>query len=143
MSQHHSSGTTGGEDRHAGACLCGAVRFEVSGNLERFYLCHCARCRKDSGSSHAANLFSSTARLKWITGEDQVRGFVLPGTRHARCFCAVCGSPLPNVVGPTVVVPAGSLDVDVGRRPDAHIFVASRANWDRCLEELPSFDGLP
>ena len=42
---------------HSGTCLCGAVRFEISGSFERFYLCHCSRCRKGSGSAHAANLF--------------------------------------------------------------------------------------
>lgn len=50
-------------DKHLGACLCGAVRFEVDGAFDRFYLCHCESCRKDSGSAHAANLFSSFASL--------------------------------------------------------------------------------
>jgi hypothetical protein len=41
---------------HLGSCLCGAVRFEVEGDFQQFYLCHCGRCRNDSGSAHAANL---------------------------------------------------------------------------------------
>jgi len=48
---------------YAGSCLCGEVRFEIEGEFERFYLCHCEFCRKDTGSAHAANLFSSTAAL--------------------------------------------------------------------------------
>jgi hypothetical protein len=40
-----------------GSCLCGAVSFEVSGAFDSFFLCHCSRCRKDTGSAHAANLF--------------------------------------------------------------------------------------
>jgi hypothetical protein len=44
---------------HFGSCLCGAVRFEVEGEFQRFYLCHCGHCRKDTGSApHAANLFA-------------------------------------------------------------------------------------
>ena len=46
-----------------GSCLCGAVRFEIRGSLERFFLCHCRRCQKDTGTAHAANLFSATAGL--------------------------------------------------------------------------------
>lgn len=132
-------------ENHCGSCLCGQVRFEVEGAFERFFLCHCGRCRKDTGSAHAANLFSSTARLKWLAGQDKVTLFQLPSTRHARCFCASCGSALPyeRPGGAGLVVPAGSLDSELRTRPDAHIFAASRAGWDDRLETFPSFAGFP
>jgi hypothetical protein len=131
--------------KHCGSCLCGAVRFEVEGDFERFYLCHCQRCRKDSGSAHGANLFSSTARLNWLSGEEKVTVFNLPNTRHRHCFCCACGSALPDLQmnGTLLKVPAGSLDSDVRIRPDAHIFVASKANWDEALENVPSVAQLP
>jgi hypothetical protein len=131
--------------QHYGSCLCGAVRFAVHGDFERFYLCHCERCRKDTGSAHAANLFSSTATLQWLSGQDQVRVFSLPNTRHRHCFCSSCGSALPDMQmdGTLLKVPAGSLDTDVSVRPDAHIFVASRANWDEALEQIPTVPRLP
>lgn len=130
---------------HSGSCLCGAARFEVEGELERFYLCHCEYCRKDTGSAHAANLFSSAATLRWLSGEDRTRRFDLPSTRHTRCFCSVCGSALPYVPpgGKGVVIPAGSLDTDVPLRPDAHLFMASRAGWDHDLESIPKLERLP
>jgi hypothetical protein len=114
-------------DKHHGCCLCGAVRFEVEGDFEHFYLCHCQYCRKDTGSAHGANLFSSTAMLKWLSGEDQVRVFNLPSTRHRHCFCSTCGSALPDLQlnGTLLKVPAGSLDSPVRIRPDAHIFCFS------------------
>ena len=46
-----------------GSCLCGDVRFIIEGEFKSFYLCHCNYCRKDTGSAHAANLFSTTAKL--------------------------------------------------------------------------------
>jgi hypothetical protein len=133
------------DQTHAGSCLCGAVRFEVTGDFERFYLCHCSRCRKDTGSAHAANLFSSRAKVRWLAGEERLSHFRLPGTRHARSFCAVCGSALPSVQmdGALLVVPAGSLDGAVPVVPDAHIFVASRASWDEALERVPQRERLP
>ena len=132
-------------NRHSGSCLCGEVRFEIDGEFERFYLCHCQHCRKDTGSAHAANLFSSSASLKWLAGEDKVRQFNLPSTRHSRNFCATCGSALPIVQmnGALLVVPAGSLNSEVPIRPNAHIFVSSRAGWDDALERVPRVDGLP
>jgi hypothetical protein len=130
---------------HSGSCLCGAVRFEVEGDFERFYLCHCQYCRKDTGSAHAANLFTGTAVLKWVSGQDKVTHFTLPSTRHGKCFCSVCGSALPRLQmnGTLLAVPAGSLDGNVRIRPDAHIFTSSRANWDRVLETVPAVAGLP
>jgi hypothetical protein len=128
-----------------GSCLCGKVRFRVDGAFERFFLCHCSRCRKDTGSAHAANLFSSTATLTWISGADGVRTYQVPGTRHQRSFCTNCGSALPTVQagGRLLAVPAGSLDTPVDLRPYAHILMASRAGWDDRLDDLPRFDGLP
>lgn len=126
-----------------GSCLCGAVRFDIDGPLETFYLCHCGRCRKDTGSAHAANLFSSAARLVWRQGGDQVRTFRLPDTRHARAFCSRCGSAMPHQSDGTVVVPAGSLDAPVAIAPQAHLFLSCRAEWDRRLEDVPGFEGLP
>lgn len=128
-----------------GGCLCGAVRFEISGSFESFFLCHCARCRKGSGSAHAANLFSSTAKLAWLSGRDNIRAFRLPDTRHERSFCATCGGALPSVQfdGALLVVPAGGLDSPVSIRPSAHICFSSRADWDEHLEDVPRMDGLP
>lgn len=132
-------------NRYTGSCLCGEVRFEIAGEFEHFYLCHCEYCRKDTGSAHAANLFSSTAALKWVSGEDKVRQFNLPATRHNRCFCGTCGSALPMIQmkGQLLVVPAGSLDSELPMRPDAHLFMSSKACWDDALEKIPTFDRFP
>lgn len=132
-------------DKHVGSCLCGLIRFEVDGDFESFFLCHCEYCRKDTGSAQAANLFSSTAHLKWLSGRDHVREFNLPSTRHTKSFCSTCGAAVPSqqAGGALLVVPAGSLDSEVRIRPNAHIFVSSRASWDNDLQSLPSFDQFP
>lgn len=127
----------------SGGCLCGAVTFEVEGAFDAFFLCHCARCRKDTGSAHAANLFSGSATVTWLTGEAFVKGYRLPGTRHERSFCSQCGSALPRTGEGMLVVPAGSLDDPVDVRPTAHISCAYRASWDHDLHEVPEMAGLP
>ncbi len=130
---------------HSGSCLCGEVAFEIEGEFDAFYLCHCWMCRKDTGSAHAANLFSSTARLRWLAGEGSVGTYGPDASGHARSFCTRCGSALPNLQmdGALLVVPAGCLDGDVPIRPLGHIYYADRANWDEGLENVPRFDGLP
>lgn len=132
-------------DHSVGSCLCGKVKYEVRGRFESFFLCHCKFCQKDSGSAHSANLFSTTSKLNWLSGEKLVNTFDLPNTRHVKSFCENCGSALPSIQneGSLLVVPAGSLDVPVNIRPSAHLFVASKAKWDEKLETLKSFEGLP
>jgi hypothetical protein len=131
------------DSQYTGSCLCGEVRYAVDGSFDRFYLCHCSRCRKDTGSAHAANLFSSTAKLSWLSGQSSVTVFRLPGTRHARSFCATCGSALPFANAHMVVVPAGSLDNDINIAPDGNIFYASRAAWDDDLHMAKIYDSFP
>ena len=131
--------------KYHGSCLCGVVCYEIEGDFEHFYLCHCSYCRKDTGSAHAANLISSSASLRWLAGEKNVTRYDLPSTRHSKSFCSVCGSALPclQMNNEILVVPAGSVDTELTRKPDAHIFVASRANWDRDLEQVSQVERFP
>jgi len=131
--------------KYLGSCLCGEVTYEIEGDFENFYLCHCKRCRKDTGSAHAANLFSSTAKLRWLSGQERTRTFNFQSEGHIKSFCTNCGSALPNIQmdGKLLVVPAGSLDSDISIRPQGHIYYASKANWDTELEKLPKFEELP
>ncbi|WP_428242104.1 GFA family protein [Gynuella sp.] len=133
------------KNKYYGSCLCGKVRFEIEGEFDQFYLCHCEHCRKDTGSAHSANLFSSSACLKWIVGEDKVKTFNLFPTQHVKSFCTDCGSALPNLhmEGKLLVVPAGSLNGELAMTPNAHIFVSSKADWDSDLENLPQLERLP
>lgn len=126
-----------------GSCLCGSVKFEIDGEFDNFFLCHCSYCRKDTGSAHASNLFSNNAKLKWNLGQELVKNFNLPSTRHIKSFCSGCGSAMPFEASNLVVVPAGSLDDQVSIKPTAHVFMASKANWDQDLEEVHSFDAFP
>lgn len=127
-----------------GSCLCGTAKFEVQGDFESFYLCHCQHCQKDTGAAYAANLFSQSAKLIWHSGADTVRSFTLPGTRHNKNFCEKCGSALPSTqIQDLLVVPAGCLDTKIAMVPTAHIFSSSKAAWDEELSEVLKFEGLP
>lgn len=131
--------------KYIGSCLCGEVTFEVEGDFQNFYLCHCEYCRKDTGSAHAANLFSSTAKLRWVSGEKKVKTYRFKSTNHIKSFCYNCGSALPHTQmnGALVVIPAGCLDSEVTFKPQGHIFIHSKANWDNELDQVPKFDKFP
>jgi hypothetical protein len=129
-----------------GSCLCKKVSYEISGNLGIFQYCHCSRCRKFTGSAHAANLLVSPEQFKWLTGEEYVGRFEPDDTKHfATCFCKNCGSSLPwlGKTKKAVVVPAGTLDNDPGIKPFQNIYWGSKASWYKDASELVKYDELP
>ncbi|MFB6317767.1 GFA family protein [Saccharicrinis sp. FJH54] len=130
---------------YLGSCLCKGIKFRITGDFENFYLCHCRYCRKDTGSAHAANLFSTTAKLEWIKTETKIKVFQPHKSNHLKAFCTNCGSALPNLQmeGQLLAVPAGCLDTTLDIRPDAHIFISNKASWDESLETIRKFDCLP
>ena len=129
---------------YQGSCLCGVVTFSIKGQFDSFYLCYCSSCQKDSGSAHAANLFSQSAVLNWNSGLDAVTTFNLPGSRHSKSFCKHCGSAVPGSEIPGVLmVPAGSLDCEVDISPTARIFTARQHSWVRNINSVPEYAELP
>lgn len=126
-----------------GACLCGAVRFEIERAAGPFELCHCDRCRKTSGSAYMAGIGVRVADFRFVQGREHIEVFTLPvrdsPPAYCRPFCRFCGSvtPMPSPSGAWTEVPAGLLEDDPGMRPDRHIFVEHRPAW------TPRGDGLP
>jgi hypothetical protein len=128
-----------------GSCLCGGVRYEITGPLSGALNCHCSMCRKAQGAAFRSRARVRAADFRWVQGEDLVSYYESsPGNR--RGFCRVCGSPLlsrfdwdPSFYG----VPLGALDDDPGLTPRIHVFVAYKAPWFEITDELPQFSELP
>lgn len=130
-----------------GSCLCGLVKYEVKGKLERFSHCHCSRCRKATGTGHATNiLVSPLVSIKWKQGESMLARYKVPGAqRFYSCFCAKCGSPMPREIEQinAVLVPAGSVDTELDIQPQHRIFWDSRASWSCTSGNLPVYSEYP
>jgi hypothetical protein len=130
-----------------GSCLCGGVRFEISGPFTLFGFDHCSRCRKASGSAFATEIFCKAGNFSWTAGESLIRIYEAPvrdtPPGYRRVFCSVCGSPVPLADGDLVNIPAGCLDDDPGIRPQGHIFVAYKAPWFEISDGLPQFARKP
>ena len=60
-------------------------------------------------------------------------------------FCSTCGSPVPTSLGggKLVMVPAGSMNSPVTVKPTAHLFIASKADWEQELDQVHQFQGYP
>ena len=127
-----------------GKCLCGSIRFELSGIIPNLYQCHCSLCRKVTGSSANAALKVDLVQLNWSSGEDLVRKYESESGFKSH-FCSQCGSPLPNLTANDSAwwVPVGLLEDGGELELGAHVFVASRASWDVIANAGKHFDEMP
>ncbi len=128
-----------------GSCLCGAIRYEIDGNIGPALNCHCSTCRKATGAAFRSRVAIPSENFRWIAGEDLLSRYVSsPGT--TRTFCRVCGATLISMFDDhpkTLGLPMGTLDNDPGIRPSFHVFVGSKASWFEITDDLPQFDALP
>lgn len=127
---------------YKGGCLCGGVRFEISGPIRNIVHCHCSRCRKAQGSAFATNGIVNDIDFKLVSGGDMLTAYESsPG--QTKYFCKVCGSPIMSktVSKPDQVrVRVGTIESDIEERPMAHIFVTSKANWEEIAGNLPQYE---
>ncbi len=134
-------------NEYTGSCLCGQVAYKIIGNADRFYHCHCKRCRKATGTGHASNLLlPNVESAEFTRGADQLTEYRVPeAKRFSTCFCKHCGSNLPRILTELnlVIIPAGSLDHEPAMKPQARIFSESGAAWSCIDSELPAFAEYP
>ena len=130
---------------HRGSCLCGAITYEISGEFGNAYFCHCKRCRKASGTAFAANARITPNQFRLITGHDSLKTYHHAPTGLARKFCSECGTPVVSerTEPAMLAVRLGTLDTPLSKGPEAHIFVASKAEWDGSLTIFRSFRNDP
>jgi hypothetical protein len=121
---------------HKGSCLCGAVSFEVAGNLSGPDACHCNQCRRQSGHfwastdvPRAALTVQGANSITWFRSSEKVR----------RGFCSTCGSVLfwDPVEKDWLGVAMGAFDPPTGTRLAMHIFVAEKGDYYDIVDGLP------
>ena len=121
---------------HTGSCLCGAVRFEVTGTLHPPDACHCSQCRKQSGHfwastdvPRAALTLHGADKLTWFRSSEKVR----------RGFCSTCGSSLfwDPIHKDTISIAMGAFDSPTHTRLAMHIHVANKGDYYELGDGLP------
>ena len=125
-----------------GKCLCGAVRYELTGSISDIIHCHCSLCRKASGTAYATNGFINAADFTLYDTNNSLKGYT-SASGSVKYFCSDCGSPLysANPARPGFYrLRLGSLECDITERPISHNFVTSKANWDDLDAELPRYE---
>ncbi|WP_217654096.1 GFA family protein [Moritella viscosa] len=120
-----------------GSCLCGLVKYEISGKVGDIVHCHCKTCRKAHGSA-----FSSVAAVQDcdfnLLAKDSLGSYESSAGKY-RYFCSNCGSQIyaKRDGAAHVILRLGSLDSDIGSQAKEHIWVSEKANWNCTSSQLP------
>jgi hypothetical protein len=122
-----------------GGCMCGAVRYEASGEPFNATLCHCVDCRRASGAPALAWFSVRRDTLHWTRGSP-ARNASSPGVE--RLFCGQCGTQLtwdgagaPGEIDVTVC----SLDDPEAVAPADHTFASQQLRWLHLADTLPRY----
>ena len=133
-------------DHLMGGCMCGTVRYEIAGEPMFSALCHCDRCRPQSGSAFSTVIIIKRSTFK-IKGETAIfEDIGSSGARVVRRYCPKCGSPLttePDVTPDIMMVKAGGIDKNEWFQPVMELFVTKRRPWIAPVPGAKQFDGNP
>jgi hypothetical protein len=112
---------------HTGSCLCGGVKYRISGPLREVIACHCIQCRKTSGHYVAAtqceakDMELEAETLVWFKSSDTAE----------RGFCGRCGSNLfwRRFGNEHVSIWAGTIDGETGLRMESQLHSDSKGDY--------------
>ncbi len=130
-----------------GGCLCGAIRYTVTGEVVNMWNCHCNDCRKITGAAFATNVFVKEEDIQITAGTPSTfQNTSDSGNTMTRYFCAGCGSPLfnGNSGRPGIrVIRAGSIDDAGFVKPWANLYANRALPFTHLDDQMTNFDKMP
>ena len=123
---------------HSGACLCGAISYQVNGPMAAPVACHCIECRKQSGHVWAV---ASTPR-DTVTISGSVSWYAA-STHGERGFYPRCGSFLfwRGMEGEMIEIGLGALESPTSVSLPGLILVADKGDYYDITDGLPHYEG--
>ncbi|MCF2514881.1 GFA family protein [Sphingomonas sp. G124] len=120
-----------------GGCLCGAIRYRVTGDPVAATLCHCGSCRRASGGTNVAWAVFEKDKFEWLA-EEATAYSSSPGIDWI--FCGKCGS----LVGYRRSSRPDHMDITTGTLDDADFFppgveiwLEQKIGWETLHPDLP------
>ena len=118
-----------------GACFCGAVEIEVSGEPAAMGYCHCRSCRSWSAGPVNAFTLWPPAAVRVTKGAENLATYAKTPMSE-RQFCRLCGGHIMSNHPPL-----GLIDVYAATIPDLAFVPGVHVNYAETV--LPMKDGLP
>ncbi len=124
-----------------GGCLCGQVRYQITGPRRDIINCHCENCRRTHGH-FAAYTSVATQHLVFIS-QQSLQWYHDRSPDTYRGFCSECGASLfwdARDGNNKMAVSAGTLDAGHGLKTIAHIYVGEAGDYYEISDDLPQFE---
>ncbi len=124
-----------------GGCICGAIRFRVSGAPLALSRCHCRSCRRSVGASSVAWAMFRRDQFVYLRGECKRRR---SSTRVTRGFCDACGTSIMYELDDSpehVDLTASSFDEPERFPPSREIWLDQKLSWEPRDEALEGHGG--
>jgi len=128
-------------DTHDGGCLCGAIRYRVSGAALSKTLCHCRSCRLASGAPSLAWAIFRREQVQFLRGALTEFRSSPPALRG---FCNVCGTTLSYRTERRpehLDIATATFDRPELFAPQCEIWIAEKIDWEVTNPALPQFVG--
>ena len=124
-----------------GGCLCGGVRYRITGPRRDIINCHCENCRRTHG--HIAAYTSVQQSDLEMVSEQSLQWYHDESPDTYRGFCNRCGASLfwdARDGGNKMAVAAGSLDNSKELKTIGHVYVSEAAKYYEINDGLPQFE---
>lgn len=126
-----------------GGCLCGAVRYQISGPPLMAALCHCSMCRRANAAPAVAWAMYEQSQVAFVKGAPRL---FASSAEAQRGFCPDCGSPISftaDFIPGLIDITIGSLDHPELAPPTLHYWDSRRLPWMQFADDLPRFSEFP
>ena len=129
-----------------GGCYCGEIRYEINGELQTSFQCHCRECQYITGGNPNVVVVFAQNDFRYILGSIQTFARDDLETPVLRHFCSKCGTGIgsqspsrPN----SMIVKVGTLDGQSFFEPNFAIFTCDKKHYHVIPEGLSSHDKRP
>ena len=119
-----------------GQCLCGAVTYAYTGEVNWTGHCHCESCRRNCSAPVTTFFAVNNGQWRWTGAEPSVYESS-PGAK--RYFCAKCGTPMAYTCvkfDHEIHFYAASLDDPTDFTPTQHFHYEERLPWLHLSDDL-------
>ncbi len=129
------------DQRMAGGCQCGVVRYRLSTQPLALNVCHCNDCQRQSGSAFSMSLIVDPGAFTLTQGKLSTFVTTADSGREKTCaFCANCGVRIYNQTAALMAVKPGTLDDRSRLQATAHYWVSRKQPWLVLADNLPQHD---
>lgn len=125
-------------EKITGGCMCGAVRYRISGAPVLMEYCHCGSCRRAASAPLMAWAAYETGGFEMTAGKPaDYRSS--PGV--VRTFCGTCGSSLTLIDErfDEIYVAMATFDEPESAVPEFHIWRSERLPWLETADDWPRY----